>query len=310
MTAASRAAHGAAHVFRGIAFSVTGVTILAVSDILVKFLGGRYPVLQFVFVRSLVAVPVITLLALQAGGVAMLKTRRPLGNLVRGGLMVTSYSLFCLAVVRMPLAETIAFTFTSPLLITALAVPMLREHVGIHRSSAVLVGFVGVVVMLQPGEKAIQPAALIAIASAFAYALSTMITRRLGPTEPAYRIAFYTMLMFLLAGAPLMPWLWAPVSLIDFAMMGGSGLCAAFGHFCIVQSYRLAPASTIAPFEYVGIVWAVVFGWLIWSEFPGPHILVGILLVVASGLYVLYRERRLGRSAVSAPAPEPRTRPT
>ena len=211
-----------------------------------------------------------------------------------------------------PLAETMALGMSGPIFLTALSVPLLGERVGLRRWSAVIVGFIGVLVMVRPGSGVFQPAALIAIAGAFCYALAMVSIRRLSRSEPAPTIVFYFTLFAAIVGlltwplAPLAPaWLdpWVRPDLEGWAVLVGIGLIGGTAQLTMTYAFKLAPVAVIAPFEYGGLLIAVVYGLAIWNEVPDVYILLGAAIVIASGLYILYREAKLRRSAArSEPA--------
>lgn len=287
----------------GIVFGITAVTVMGFQDVLVKLLGGQVPVLEILFVRSLVALPLMAVVARRTAGPRALRTKRPLANALRGLFMTGGYTSFYLAITKLPLADAVALAFSAPLFITALAVPILGEKVGIRRWSAVVVGFIGVLVMVKPGFGTFHPAMLFSVVSAVSYACAIMVSRRMGAEEPGATMGFYTTLTFLTVSALAMPFLWVTPSGSALLLMAICGLIATAGHYYIAESYRMAPASVVAPFDYTALVWAVLFGWLVWGDLPGPSIIAGVALVVGGGLYVLHREARV------APAPIVRREP-
>jgi drug/metabolite transporter (DMT)-like permease len=287
----------------GIVFGITAVTVMGFQDVLVKLLGGQVPVIEILFVRSLVALPLMAIIARWTAGPGALRTKRPLGHALRGLFMTGGYTSFYLAITKLPLADAVALAFSAPLFITALAVPILGEKVGVRRWTAVVVGFIGVLIMVKPGFDTFHPAMLFSLASAISYAGAIMVSRRMGADEPGATIGFYTTLTFLIVSATTMPFMWVTPSWVAVLLIVICGFIAAAGHYYIAESYRAAPASVVAPFDYVAIIWAVLFGWLIWDDLPGPSMIAGIALVIGGGLYVLHREARV------APAPIVRREP-
>lgn len=310
---------------KGVLFVLAGISIFSLQDVFIKYLSEGYSVFQIVFVRSLVAVGLVLLIARFDGGLSALRTRRPLAHLLRACAMLLAYTLFYLAIAAVPLADAVALFFVAPLFITALSAVILGEAVGRRRWIAVSVGFAGVLVMLRPGDGLIEPAALFAVLAALFYALSQIATRRLGRTERGPALAFYptviyiaatallglglgdgalegqggASLAFMLRGWPLPGWR-------DLALMAGCGLIAAFGFYFLSQAYRVAQPTTVAPFEYVALLLAVLWGYLFWHEVPDGLTLLGIALVVGSGLYVLRRETVRGRRIVAGRGLRPR----
>ena len=291
----------------GIAFVVAGVTVFSIQDVIIKWLSGDYPVLEIVFVRSLVSLPLLFSRASLRGG-QRLRTAKPFQQAFRGLLMFLSYTTYYLALAALPLAETVSIFYSAPLFMTALSGFLLGEHAGVRRWSAIAVGFLGVLVIMKPqGELSL--AALLALGSAATYAFSAILARRIGETDSAESMAIAATLVYALVagsaglalgdgilgatGRPevdflLRAWTWP--SMGDFLLFCVCGVIAAIGFTCLAQAYRLAPATAVAPFEYASLPWAVLWGWAIWSELPTPTLLVGIVLVVGSGIYVFRRE--------------------
>jgi drug/metabolite transporter (DMT)-like permease len=302
---------------RGIAIVFIGVLMFSLQDVIVKAISGNYAVHQIVFVRSVVAlVPLLLFLRLE-GGLARLRTRRPALHFVRASAMFMSYTCFYLALAVLTLADTVALFFIAPLFVTALSVPLLGERVGARRWAAVAVGFLGVLVMLRPGTSAVEPAALLPILGALSYALAAVLTRRLGGTDSGSSMAFYAMAFYVVASATvgaaigtgrfagssgysaldflLRPWVIPPWP--DLGLMALCGLVAGLGFYLVTQAYRLAEAATVATFEYIAVPLSVLWGFLFWRELPGPYSILGMVLVVSSGLYVLRRESSRSRAA-------------
>jgi drug/metabolite transporter (DMT)-like permease len=294
----------------GILCIIAGMLVIIGNDVAIKWMSGDYPIHQIVLTRSLVAIPITLLIAWFDGGWRRLKTRRPLLHLARGLLIVVANMCYFLALAAMPLADAMALFFVAPLFITALSVPMLGETVGIRRWLAVLAGLVGVLIMLRPASGVFQLAAMLPIIAALAYALMQMLTRRLGVTDGAAAMALYIQLTFVVVSAViglsigdgrfagsehasldflLRAWHWPTP--VDAGWMVFCGVCVAFGGYLLSQAYRLAQASVVAPFEYTALPWGVILGFLLWGEIPTPVTVAGMVLVVGSGLYVLYREK-------------------
>jgi drug/metabolite transporter (DMT)-like permease len=275
----------------GIAMMLGSVILFMILNALVKLLGERYPVNQLVFFRSAFAmIPVVTVMMMQ-GGVGTLKTGRFGGHIWRTVLGLTSMMLLFWSYILLPLAKAVALNFSSPLIITALSVPLLGERVGIHRWSAVVFGFIGVLVMLKPdGEVALFGSA-VALAAAAGQAFAVTTVRQLSRTERANTIVFYFTILTTLASALSLPFSWEPIaSWQDFGLFALAGLAGGFAQLLMTRAYALAPTSVISPFNYISIVLAAALGWLLWAETPTANTMIGSVLVIASGLYILYRE--------------------
>ena len=288
---------------RGILMMVIATALWSAHDAASKWLTEEYSIFQILFLRSLFALFPILLLVHREGGLAQLRTRRLAALLGRGCLGATAFGLFLAALPLMPLASAYAIAMSAPLLITALSVPLLGERVGPRRWAAVLVGFAAVLLMIRPeagdgwtgGEIPLVGAGILLVAMLF-YALGMMATRALGRTESAARMTFYASLVFLAAGAATAPFVWVTPSLGDLALFAAVGLLAGLAQYCMTQAFRIAPPATVAPFEYSAMVWAVIFGFLIWGDLPGWQVSVGSAVIVLSGLYVLHRETAAERA--------------
>ena len=277
----------------GIASMVAGVFCLATMDALAKFLGEGYPVMQLVFLRSAIALPLLLAIAwVSEGGFAGLRTRRPWVHVARSGLVALAIFTFYTALTYLPLAEVTAIAFAAPLIMTALSHPLLGERVGWRRWSAVLVGFLGVLIVVKPGTAAFQPAALIALAAAFFYALMLMTARKFAPSESAISLVVWSTAGAGLVAGALMPFAWTPVAAADggwFLALGGLG---AVTMLLLTRAFHLAPAAVVAPFDYTALIWALGYGWLIWGEVPAPTTWAGAAVIAGAGLYVTHRESR------------------
>ncbi len=269
---------------------LTGIAGFAVMDALIKWLTADYSIIQVAALRSWFGLPLLCLVALRGGGIHLLKTRRPM---VHGGrfLLVLGLSLtFFWALSQMKLADAIAITFAAPIFITALSVPLLREAVGCHRWAAVGVGFVGVLVMLRPGVGVFQWAALVVLVSVVFYALLMISTRAFKSTESTASLMLYPQLGMSLTGIFAVPFFWITPSLGDLGLFAIAGMFGSVGVMCITQAFRLGPAAVITPFEYSALLWATLLGYLLWGDLPDLVTLAGAAIVVASGLYIIYRE--------------------
>jgi len=306
--------------FKGILFVMAGVSVFMIQDVAIKWMSGSYPVYEIVFVRSLVALPPIVLIVRLEGRLALLLTRHPWMHLLRSFAMLMSYTFYYMALATLPLADTVALFFSGPLFVTALSVPLLGETVRLPRWLAVFVGFLGIVIMLRPGAGVFDPAAFLPVLAALSYAIVAIVTRRLGETDTGSSMAFYSNLLYLIVGGGVgaalgdrvwdvgghaslqflvRPWVFP--SVFDLTLMALCGLVAAFGFYALSQAYRVARVSTVAPFEYTGLPLAVLWGYVFWGDLPDGYTIVGALLVVGAGLFVLRQETRRKRIPLHAP---------
>jgi drug/metabolite transporter (DMT)-like permease len=295
-------------ILRGIAFLIGGDFIFAVMEGLVKWLSAGYPTLQIAFCRSLGALVVALLLAASGPGLASLRTRRLGGQLWRSTFGFASLVGFFYAYGAMPLADAIAIGFAAPIFMTALSIWLLGERVGLHRWSAVIIGFAGVLVMVRPGQGPLGGPAMIALAATFLYALAMIQVRKLSPTESAGTIVFYFSLFSTFASGLAMPVVWVAPDWQDALLLAGVGVLGGLGQLGLTQAFRLAPVSVVAPFDYIMIVWGTAIGWYVWGDLPDGATIVGAVIVVASGIYILQREARRSPAAKLSDQPLKRSR--
>jgi drug/metabolite transporter (DMT)-like permease len=293
-----------ANILKGILLKLASALMFAVMQALVRSLGEAISVGQVVFFRSAFAViPVVVIYALRGELDAAVHTKGPFGHVGRGlvGLVGMFFSFAALA--RLPLAEVTAISFASPLVTVALAAVMLHERVRIYRWSAVGVGFFGVIVMLAPhlDPQALAshtPAqtigAMLALAAAIANAGAVIQTRRLTDTETTSSIVLYFSLICAAGGLLTLPFGWVLPTPWELGALIATGVLGGTAHLVLTHSYRYAPASVIAPYDYTGILFAFLLGYLVFGEVPTSLVISGAAIVVAAGLFVLWRERQLG----------------
>jgi drug/metabolite transporter (DMT)-like permease len=288
---------------------------------LVRWVSADVPVGEVVFFRSAFAIiPVVLIFAWRRELMTAVRTGRPFGHVTRGLLGVIGMFLSFAALARLPLAEVTAIGFAAPLITVALAALILHERVRVYRWSAVAVGFVGVIVMLAPhldaGRVAGSPAqtlgALLALTNAFTSAGSTIQTRRLTGSETNSAIVFYFSVICAVGGLMSLPFGWVAPSAPQLLALVVIGFLGGVGHLLMTESFRLAPASLVAPFDYTSILWAFLLGYLVFGEVPASLVFVGAGIVSAAGLFVIWRERQLGleraRTMASGPPVTPERR--
>ena len=274
----------------GIASMLLAVLLYGLMDALIKIAAGRYPVIEVVFFRSLFALIPLAFLILRSGGWRALATRQPKLQAVRAIVGFTSLVCFFDAFALLPLADVVAIGFAAPMFITALSVPLLGEQVGWRRWSAVVVGFAGVIVMVRPGSGLVELGALVALAGTLTYALSIIIIRRLSTTDSsAPTVASFTCLSVLGAGAVL-PFYWVAPTPADWLLLAATGLLGGTGQIAFTRAFALAPPVIVAPFDYANMLLATALGYLIWGNVPTLAVWIGAVLVIGSGLYIVYRE--------------------
>ena len=295
---------------KAILLKVVAALIFSIMSVLVRYVGESYPVGQVVFFRSAFAIlPVIVIYAWQGELEAAVRTGRPFGHAGRG--LTAICAMFCnfSALARLPVVDATAISFAAPFITVALSALILKERVRGYRWSAVTAGFVGVLVMLAPRlDFADQTAAsaagaigaMLGIGGAFFNAGSTVQTRHLTKSETTSSIVFYFSLICALAGLCTLPFGWNMPDAPGWAALIGIGICGGLAHIILTESYRFAPASLVAPFDYTAMLWALLLGYLVFGELPTALVLVGALIIVAAGLFVIWRERQLGLSREKA----------
>ena len=290
----------------GIAMMLVGIAGFAVMDATIKWLTADYPVPQVIALRSWFGLPILIMLAMREGGLPALITHRPLVHFGRYGLVLLLSLSFFWALSAMKLVDAVAIAFAAPIIITALSVPLLKEVVGPRRWIAIGVGFCGVLIMLRPGIGVFQWAALAALGSAVVYALLMVTTRVYKSTESTAALMLYPQLGMSISGIIMVNFFWVTPTMLDLGLFALAGFFGSIGVMCLTHAFRLAPVASIAPFEYTALVWATLLGFLVWGELPDGVTLVGVSIVVASGLYIIYREtRKASQSSPKLPSLSP-----
>lgn len=290
--------------------AMLAVLFFSVNDASIKFLSGDYALHQIVLVRSLIGLLVLlTIFVPFHGTFSILKTRRLGMHFLRGLAVVFANLTFFLGLAELPLAEATAIFFVSPLLITVFSIFFLKERVGIHRWGSVVFGLIGVLIILRPGTEAFKVASLLPIAAAVGYATLHMLTRHIGKTESALTMSFYIQITFIFIccifwlfvsdgrfateASPALNFLlreWGDLSEEDWFVFALLGTSSAFGGFLISQAYRNAEAAFIAPFEYIAMPLSILWGMLVFKTTPELQSFIGMGMIVASGLYIIWRE--------------------
>jgi drug/metabolite transporter (DMT)-like permease len=288
------------HVPRGIACMVLATMMFSTASALTKWQVGVYPVGEVVFARSLSSLLVGGGIMLPMTGLAVFATRRPGAHLARGLSQATSQTLFALAFTLMPLAGAVSINFSAPLFAALVSILWLKERATFARLAALLIGFLGVLIVTNPGANSLTLGALFALGNAVMYGSVTVAVRGMTKTESANTLIIWqlTLLAFFHSFLLLFGWRWpAPV---DAVMLFGSGLANAIGQYFWTQSLRLAPATAVGPFYYLMLVWALCFGFFIWGDVPSVGLLTGSAIVVGSGFFLFWREARLQRTIAVA----------
>src|SRR5579862_614997 len=277
----------------GIGLMLLSIFMFSFGDALGKFLVATYSVGQLLWLRACAALIVLLPLVWRQRG-EFTRLERPWLQLLRTVLSTLEVAAFFLATVYLPLADVVTYYLACPIFVTALSAIVLREKVGWRRWSAILIGFAGVLIALHPSVRSFSWPALIALCGSMSFAILMLITRSLRNTPDIVMATSQFVGTFLL-GAVLAPIGWvtpAPQSLALFAAAGLISVCALM---CVNRSLKLAPASVVVPYQYSMIVWAVIFGLVVFGDVPAPATVVGAAIIIGAGLYIFLRERRLGR---------------
>jgi len=290
---------------RAISLKLISMFLFAIMSTLIRYAAQEFPVGQLVFCRSGFAVLALVLFYAWRGQLrAAIYTKRPFGHVGRGMMSGVSMFLNFSALARLPLVDATALSFASPLFTVALAATILKERVRIFRWSAVIGGFVGVMVMLYPvlnfsnlvnaGMSTALIGAICAVVGALIAAGSTIQTRRLTATESTSSIVFYFSLFSALLAVPTLPFAWTSPTLLQWGALATIGTLGSISHLLQTESYRFAPASVVAPFDYTQLLWVFLLGYFAFGEVPTVYVLIGSGIIVAAGLFVIWRERQLG----------------
>lgn len=285
----------------GIALVLAAILAFTLMSALVRFLGQNIPLGEVVFTRSVFAlVPLLAMITWRGELATALHTRNPLAHFSRSVTGAIAMFLNFAALVLLPLADATAIGFAMPIFTVVLAAIFLGEVIRVRRWSAVGVGFIGVLVMLSPyigatprGDGATL-GAFLALAGALAVAIAMTQVRHLSRTESTSSLVFYFSITCCLAGLATIPWGWAMPTPWEFTLMVAMGLLGGIGQILITESYRYAPASVVAPFAYTAMIYSIVIGYFWFGEVPKPIVLAGAAIVIAAGLFVIWRERKLG----------------
>jgi drug/metabolite transporter (DMT)-like permease len=274
-------------------------------DTSAKWLGQRLPSLEVSFFRYLVAFLVAAAVLNPVSVPEAWRTRRPWLQALRGLCLLGSTVFNFWALQKLQLAETVSIGFSAPLMIAVLSGPILGEVVGLRRWAAILVGFVGVLVIARPSPGHLDPAMGLAFANVVCYAIYAIVTRKLSTVDSAASMLVLSAAIAVVILAPAMPTLWVwPAGAFEWGIVLLMGTCGALGHFLMILAFGRAPASVVAPFAYGQILWMGAAGYLVFGDVPAKETLAGVAIVVASGLWLLWMERA-GRPAPGERRPEP-----
>ncbi|RMA42599.1 DMT family transporter [Rhodophyticola porphyridii] len=281
---------------RGALLALLAFAVFASHDVVIKYLGGSYSPFQIVFFSVLFGFPIVTFLLMRDASKGNLRPRHPWWTAARTFAAVLAGVGAFYAFSTLPLAQVYAILFAGPLLITLMAIPMLGEKVGWRRGLAVLVGLGGVLVVLQPGSTELQAGHVAALGAACTGAFASVVVRKIGQDERSVVLILYPMMAnFVLMGAAL-PFVYEPMPLVDIGASAVIAALALVGTSCLIYAYRHAQAVIVAPMQYSQIIWASLYGVLLFDETLDRATVIGTGIIVASGIYIVLREGRGGHS--------------
>lgn len=279
--------------FRGILWLSLGAFLFSVVDVFVKSLGGRFHPIEISFFRYACGLVFLMPLFLRMG-IADLKTERLPLHLLRMGLAFAAQLGIFITVIHMPLADATAFMFSKPLFTTVVAVFMLHEVVSGRRWGATIIGFIGVLVLVRPGAEAINPIALVAVASAMTFAIANVLIRKMSTTEPTGRILFYYHIGGVLLFAGPAAYVWTMPLGIEWVLLISIGGLTTIGIFCFMRAFTVGEANAVGPAENLRLIYAAFFGYLLFAEIPSVWTAIGATIIVASTVYIARVEARRG----------------
>ena len=281
------------------------VALFACLDTTAKYLNTHMDSLQIVWARYTSAFLLTLLISNPLTKPGLLRTAKLRLQITRSLLLVASTALNFLALRYMQLADVLSIIFTFPFIVAIISGPMLGEWIGWRRWCAIMFGFGGVLLIARPGSGSMQPAALFSLAATTCYGFYAVTTRIVTRTDSNQTSLLYGNMIGALVMLPVLPFVWSPPSdWVIAAMMLGTGVLGSLGHFCLISGHKLAPASVLSPFIYTQLIWVTILGYLVFGSLPTGLTLAGAAMVVGSGLYLLYRERKMGQHAASEGAVE------
>ena len=276
--------------FVGILSMLAAGVLMTFNNAILKWVTVGYPAGQIIFTRGVFIWLPIALLIWRSGGVRTVRIQRVELHGARAACLVLSAFMYVTGLRYLPLADVTAISFSTPLFVTALAPFLLRETVGWRRWSAVIVGFLGIVTIARPSGNIAALAVLLPVGSAFWAAMRDIVTRRMTATESSNAILCTTTAVVMLAGLATLPFGWRMPTPIDLGLMALCGILAGFGHHYMIEAFRNAEAVLVSPFRYVTMLWAVLLGFVVWGDLPDEWVVLGVVLVILSGVYIFQRE--------------------
>lgn len=275
---------------RGAIFSLIAFGVYSTHDVLVKYLGGSYSPFQLIFFSGLLGFPFITIMLMSDRTDGNLIPKHPGWTALRTATAVLNGLAGFYAFSVLPMAQCYAIFFATPIMITLLAIPILGEKVGLHRGLAIVVGLIGVIVVLRPGQEPFSLGHLAALMAACLSSMTSVIVRKIGHDERSVVLMLYPMVANFVVMAVALPFVYRPIPVAHLGLMGGMALLGLLGGILIITAYRRAPAIIVAPMQYSQIIWAILFGWFMFDENIDFWTAVGTAIIIAAGVYIVFRE--------------------
>ena len=276
----------------GILFMLSGIFVLTIMDVAAKILvEADYSPFQILAFRGWIITATFLAWFAAKGQLGKLKSNRGKHLAIRGVIGFFAPFLFFTALGELPLADTVVIFFAAPFLMTALSIPLLKETVGRYRWAAIAVGFIGVIIVIQPSGGDFKTGTLYAMGACLAYSLVQLMTRWMSNTETPIRLVFSFNLVVAIIGTAALPFVWKPMSFEHVMVLLALSAIAMLGHTLMTTAFTRAPISVIAPFEYSALLWTTIFGFVIWGDFPANQIWIGAGIIIVCGIYMIHRER-------------------
>ncbi len=283
--------------YKGITLYCIAIFLFVTMDAIVKYANTTYEPLQVVWARYFFHMLLMTLLLAPKLKMDLVRTVKPKLQIFRSMLLLGATVCFFSALKYIPLADAGAMGSTSPLFVMVFSVFILGEKISFRRWSAVLVGFVGALIILRPGFGEVHPAMFLVIGMAIFYASYQIATRKLAGVDSSYTTIFYTALVGTIVMSIVAPFFWVEPDLFGWGMLALIGLIGGVSHFIIIIAFTYTTASTAAPFAYTQLIWTAIFGFFAFGDLPDEFTILGATIIVGSGLYILYRERQINKAA-------------
>lgn len=281
---------------KGIILMIAAVGVFSLMDITAKYLAQYYPVPGITWARYVINFAIISAYLAWKGRFTIWKTKRPVIQLTRGLLLVSATMLYFTSLSVMQIAEAAGIGFVLPLFVAALAIPILKERLEVPRLIAILVGLAGALIIVRPGSGVFTWYALLPVGMAFCNALYQVLTRMVAGVDGAWTSLFWGALVGTLLLSCIAPFFWVtPTVHWHWLLLLAMGIFATIGHMCLIRAFDYAGATTLAPFVYTALIWVMLLGWIVFGDFPDGWSLTGMAIIVASGMYIVNRQRLTAR---------------